>query len=88
MAVYTLSSAELSLFSFVALRLTRKSAEDPDDFLEEQPDPRAPTIRQAEGVNALSRLALCRTRLERRVGELQAQASLLALSAPPPADEE
>ena len=77
-----LSSPQLSLFSFVALRLTRESAEDPDDFLEIQPDPRAPTIRQGEGVDTLSRLELCRTRLEVRASAMQAQVSLLALMEP------
>jgi hypothetical protein len=77
-----LTSAQLSLFSFVALRLTRRSAEDPDDFLTEQPDPRAPTLRQADGVDALSRLGLCRVRLESKLSELQAQVSLLSLAEP------
>ena len=65
--VDTWSSARLSLFSFVALRLTRRTVGDPDDFLEIQPDPRAPTIRQAQGVDALDRLELCQRRLEDKV---------------------
>lgn len=72
-------SAQLSLFSFVALRLTRGRVEDPDDFLEDQA---VPTKRQAEGTNTLSRLKLCERRLQTKVAEMQAQISLLALMDP------
>lgn len=84
-----MSSAQLSLFSFVALRLTRTSGtEAVDEYLDEQPDPRAPTIRQAEGLDALSRLTLCETRLESYVSATQAKASLLALMEPAEAEDE
>jgi hypothetical protein len=82
LATADLSAAQLSLFSFVALRLTRRSAQDPDDFLEVQPDPRAPTVRQSDGVDILSRLALCETRLQDVANGLAAKASLLAMTEP------
>ena len=85
--VDTWSSARLSLFSFVALRLTRRTVGDPDDFLEIQPDPRAPTIRQAQGVDALDRLELCQRRLEDKVAEMGAKASMLALFDSEPESE-
>ena len=74
-----LSSAQLSLLSFVALRLTRRTENDPDEFVEEQPDPRAPTVRQMQAIDTLPRLALSQRRLELRLAELQAQVSLLSL---------
>ena len=73
------SCEQLSLFSFVALRLTRRTAEDADDFLPDQP---VPTLRQAEGTDTLSRLQLCETRLTAKIAEMQAQVSLLSLMDP------
>lgn len=72
-------NGQLSLISFVALRLTRQTAEDVDDFLEDQA---VPTSKQAEGVDVLSRLKLCERRLQSKFAEMQAQISLLSLQDP------
>ena len=74
-----LSSEQLALFSFIALRLTRRTAEDADDFLPDQP---VPTLRQAEGTDTLLRLQLSETRLRAKISEMQAQVSLLSLMDP------